>query len=194
MTGKPARLAFLIIGGVLLLFAAWNFLVPRPHYSTSTPAPSTVLSTMPDAVSVQFTGDLAPESSISVVSTVTVSASGEKAYGDGKRFTATRGADARTLNVGLDSDLPNGLYWVSWSAVAARGRAKRFGNFCFSVGMPIPEGATRDRQGAVVEHDYQYREQRAVLVGGFLLVVLGLIIPLFSDSRGKPLYDRYSGM
>src|SRR4030095_15600747 len=105
-TGEPARLAFLIIGGVLLLFAAWNFLVPRPHYSTSTPAPSTVLSTMPDAVSVQFTGALAPESSISVVSTVTVSASGDKVYGDGKRFTATRGADARTLNVGLDSDLP----------------------------------------------------------------------------------------
>lgn len=181
MTVTPARLALLVIGGGLLAFAAWNWLLPRARYSTSNPAANAVLTQPPETVSVQFTDALGTESTLAVVSTITLSPTGEKVYGDGKRFTASGPSldSRRALSIKLDPDLANGLYWVSWSTVAARGGAKSFGNFCFSVGMPIPDGVTRDRENAVVEHDYRYRDQRAVFAGGVLLVGIALILPHF---------------
>jgi methionine-rich copper-binding protein CopC len=185
MTITPARLALLFLGGGLLAFAAWNWFLPRARYSTSNPAPNAVLSQLPDTLSVQFTDDLGTESTLALVSTITLSASGEKVYGDGKRSTASGPSldSRRALSIKLDPDLPNGLYWVSWSTVAAHGGAKSFGNFCFSVGMPIPEGVTRDRQSAVVQHDYRYRDQRAVFVGGAVLIGIALILPHFIGQR-----------
>jgi methionine-rich copper-binding protein CopC len=195
MNAKPARLILLVIGSVLLLFAAWNWLVPRPRYLSSTPSPNSVLTTMPTTVSLEFSDPLDRESTLAVASTITLSAEGQEVYGDGKRFTAAgpSAGHGRILSVALDPNLPKGFYWVSWSAVAARGKAKSFGDFCFSVGMPIPESIARDRRSAVVEHDYRYRDQRAMVVGGFLLIALGLLLPHFRDSDGRHSSDWYSG-
>ena len=185
MTVRIPQLALLILGGVLLLFAAVNWLLPRARYSSSSPQPNAVLTTMPEAVTIEFTNELHRASIVAVASTVTLSSQGDKVYGDRKRFSAHASNDnhSRTVTVPLDRNLPNGLYWVNWSTVAARGKAGSFGDFCFTVGMPIPEDVTRDRPAVVVEHDSRYRDQRAVLVGGFLLVGIGMLLPLFSGER-----------
>lgn len=69
------------------------------------------------------------------------------------------------------------LYWVTWKAVAARGRAERFGRLCFGVAMPVPAHIMRDIPGALSERDGDERRRRAVLVGGVLLLALGALLP-----------------
>jgi hypothetical protein len=85
--------------------------------------------------------------------------------------------------VGLDRGLPNGLYWVQWTAISARWRSQRTGRFCFGVGMSIPDDIIRDMPGAIYERDYRYRERRAVLLGGVLLVGLGFFVPHLRVSK-----------
>src|SRR4029450_3549676 len=124
MTVRIPQLALLILGGVLLLFAAVNWLLPRARYSTSSPQPNAVLTTMPEAVTIEFTNELHRESIVAVASTVTVSSHGHKVFGDRKRFSAHPSNDnrSRTVTVPLDRNLPNGLDWVNWSTVASRGK------------------------------------------------------------------------
>jgi methionine-rich copper-binding protein CopC len=68
---KVAQLSLLVFGVVLLSFAFWNWLVPRPHFITSNPQPGAVLNASPSEVVIQFTEDLAPGSTASVASTIT---------------------------------------------------------------------------------------------------------------------------
>ena len=144
---------------------------------------------MPDALTIEFTNELHHESTVAVASTITVSPDGEKVYGDGKLFKAAAQSNnrSRSITVPLDPNLPNGLYWVKWSTVAARAKARSFGDSCFTVGMPIPEDIIRDRPTAVVEHNSGYRDQRAVLAGGILLLALGITLPFLSGQPSTPL-------
>jgi methionine-rich copper-binding protein CopC len=177
---KVAQLSLLVFGVVLLSFAFWNWLVPRPHFITSNPQPGAVLNASPSEVVIQFTEDLAPGSTASVASTITLSATGERVFGDGKRFVGQgpglEDRERQALRIRLDSDLPKGLYWVQWTAVAAHGGAKRSGRYCYAVGLNIPEDIVRDMPGGFFERDYRYRDNRAVLAGGILLVGLGLLL------------------
>lgn len=182
MTGKlVTKLALLSSGIALLLFGMWNCVIPRARYLTSNPQANAVIATSPSLVDIQFSEELDRESIISVGSTITLSAQGEKTYGDGKRFTAKgpsrEDANRRNLSVSLDRDLPKGLYWVQWTAIAARSKSQRSGRFCFGVGMSIPDHIIRDMPEAIYERDYRFREHRAVLLGGVLLVGLGFLLP-----------------
>lgn len=164
----------------MLLFGVYDLLTPRARYVNSSPAPGAELAAVPTSVTVGFSDELAPESTISVTSTITLSPSGEKVYLDGKKFTAA-GPDPsdpqhRTLRAVVEPGLPGGLYWVDWTAVAARGKSKRFGRFCFGAGMPVPPDITRD-SGALWERDYKWRGNRAALIGGVLLIGLGTLLP-----------------
>jgi len=176
-----SRAVLLFCGSLMLLFGVWHLLVPKAQYSTSNPAPGAVLAVPPQEVSVSFTEQLDSESTITVTSTITLSPSGAQVYSDGEKF-ASFGPDAtdpqrRTLRVKLDPELPAGLYWVQWKAVAARGKAQRFGTFCFGVGMLVPDHITREMPGAFREHNYQWRRRRAALLGGLLLIALGALLP-----------------
>ena len=177
---KVAQLSLLVLGVVLLSFAFWNWLVPRAHFATSNPQPGAVLSASPSEVVIQFTEELASGSTASVASTITVSATGEKVFGDGKRFVGQgprlEDRERQALHIPLDSDLPKGLYWVQWTAIAARGGGQRSGRYCYAVGMNIPEDIVRDTPGGFYERDYRYRDNRAFLAGGILLVGLGLLL------------------
>jgi methionine-rich copper-binding protein CopC len=188
MTLKLAtRIALLLSGFALLLFGTWSWLIPRARYLSSNPRASEVVATGPTVVAIDFSEALDRESTISVASTITVGPNGERIYGDGKRFTAKgpsqEGANPRSLTVGLDRGLPNGLYWVQWTAISARWRSQRSGRFCFGVGMSIPDDVIRDMPGAIYERDYRYREHRAMLLGGVLLVGLGLFLPPLRVSK-----------
>ena len=188
MTPKLAiRLALLSLGIALLLFGMWNWLTPRARYLSSNPQANAVIAASPSLVDIQFSEELDRESTISVSSTITLSAQGEKIYGDGKRFTANgpslEDANRRTLSVIMDRDLPKGLYWVQWTAIAARSKSQRSGRFCFGVGMSIPDHIIRDMPEAIYERDYRFREHRAVLLGGVLLVGLGFVLPHLRVSK-----------
>ncbi len=182
--GQIVRALLLFFGAVMLLFGVWQQLEPRANYVSSSPEPGATLATAPDGVTISFSNELTAESEVSVASTITLSPSGETIYGDGKRFTA-RGANrhdsmGRTLHVDLDPGLPRGLYWVRWTAVAVRGRARRSGRLCYAVGMPVPEHVTRDMPGALDERNYRWREHRATLLSGVLLLALGVFLPQFA--------------
>ena len=175
------RVLLLFFGFVMLLFGACDLMKPRARYVTSTPAPGTEIAAVPASVTVSFSDELAPESTIAVTSTITLSPSGERVYADGKKFTAA-GPEAgdpqnRTLRAVLEPGLPGGLYWVEWTAVAARGKSKRFGRFSFGAGMPVPPNTSRDEGSALRERDYKWRGSRAELVGGVLLIALGALLP-----------------
>ena len=175
------RALLLFCGSLMLLFGVWHLLAPSAQYVTSNPGPGSVLALPPQQVSIIFTEELASESTITVTSTIRLSPSGEQVYSDGDRFVSS-GPDAsdpqrRTLRVELDPNLPAGLYWVQWKAVAARGKAERFGTLCFGVGMLVPDHITRDMPGAFREHDSQRRRRRAALLGGLLLIALGGLFP-----------------
>lgn len=187
MSTKAIRLSLLVMGSVLLLFGLWNWLIPRARYVTSNPRPGAMVATTPSAVTVDFSEELDVTSRISVASTITLSAAGERIYGDGKRFIvngpAAHDSTHRTLYVALDPDLPTGLYWVQWNAVAARGKSQRSGSFCYGVGMSVPDDIMRDMPGAIYERNYRFRDHRAVVLGGLLLVGLGLFLPQLRVSK-----------
>jgi methionine-rich copper-binding protein CopC len=179
--GHIVRALLLVFGVIMLLFGVWQLLEPRARYVSSSLQPGSILPESPRSVSITFSEELAPESEISVASTITSSASGETSYGDGKRYTA-QGPDPedpqrRTLRVDLGDELTRGLYWVQWKTVARRGLAQRSGRLCYAVGMPIPAHLTRDLPEGLYERDYQERRRRAALIGGVVLLALGAFVP-----------------
>jgi methionine-rich copper-binding protein CopC len=181
------RVLLLFFGCIMLLFGLYDLLTPRARYVNSSPTPGAELAALPASVTVSFSDELALESTIAVTSTITLSAFGEKVYSDGKKFTAA-GPDPsdpqhRTLRAVLEPGLPHGLYWVEWTAVAARGKSKRFGRFCFGVGMPVPPHITRDGASGLWERDYRWRGNRATLLGGVLLIGLGALLPRMMRAR-----------
>jgi len=177
---KVAPLLLLVLGVLLLSFALWNWLVPRAHFVSSTPQPGAVLNDSPSEIVIQFSDDLAEESTASVASTITVSTTGNREFGDGKRFFGQgprlEDRERRAIHIRLDPNLPKGLYWVQWTAIAGRGGAQRSGRYCYAVGMKIPQDIVRDEPNGFFERDYRYRNNRAVLAGGILLVGLGLLL------------------
>ena len=181
LPGLIIRGLLLFFGSVMLLFGACDVMAPRARYVTSIPAPGTQIAAVPASVTVSFSDELAPESTIAVASTITLSPSGERVYADGKKFTAA-GPDSsdpqnRTLRAVLEPGLPGGLYWVEWTAVAARGKSRRSGRFSFGAGMPVPPDNRRDEGSALRERDYKWRGTRAALLGGVLLIALGALLP-----------------
>jgi methionine-rich copper-binding protein CopC len=175
------RASLLFLGAVILLCWGVYHLVPRARYVSSNPPPGAVLTEPPETVSINFSNELSPDSEISVASTVTLSPSGESVYGDGKTFTSA-GPDARdpqhkTLSVKLDPALAHGLYWVRWKAVTSAVSAERYGRFCFGVGMPIAANLTRDMRSSFWERNPRFRDYRAVLLAGLLVVAFGVVLP-----------------
>ena len=179
------RASLLLLGFVLLCAGAWDRFVPRAHYESSIPAAGAVLDQVPEFVMVQFSDELDRNSEISVASTITLKSNGEKVFEDGKPSESHGPSveNPKALKVALPADTGKGLYWVRWKAVAARGKATRFGLLCFAVGMPVPEHVTRDMPGALSERNYRERDYRAVLLGGILLLVLGIIFPHISSQK-----------
>ncbi|HKE58936.1 MAG TPA: copper resistance protein CopC [Pyrinomonadaceae bacterium] len=181
------RVSLLLLGAVILTCWVFYHLVPRASFVTSNPHPGAVLATPPETVSINFSDELAANSEISVASTITLGPSGESLYGDGKTFTSA-GLDHhdpqhKTLTVNLDPGLPKGLYWVKWKTSAARGGAQRYGNFCFSAGMPIPASITRAEPGGFREENPRFRDYRAVLLGGLFLLAFAVALPYISWRR-----------
>jgi len=170
----------------MLVATVPDVVAPLARYRQSRPEPTSVLATPPAEVMVQFSGELAPESTIHVVSTVSILPSGEWSYSGGENVVDESGLDPndpshRSLRAVLRPRLPNGLYRVDWSTVAARGKAQRSGCYYFGVGMPVPASVTRDVGGPLRERDiYPYYEDvtpQAIALTGILLIALAILLP-----------------
>jgi methionine-rich copper-binding protein CopC len=173
----------LTIGTILLLFGVGEQLVPRASFVSANPTPGAALASPPASVAVNFNDKLAEDSEMSVSSTITLSPLGEPVYGNGPVFK-TKGPDShdpeqRTLRADLDPKLPHGLYWVNWTTVAAYGRAKSSGRFCYAVGITVPGSITREHAGGFYERDYRWRSDRAALLGGIFMVLIAVFSPRF---------------
>jgi len=182
------RALLALCGAVLLLFGGWFLLAPRARFAASDPLPGATVSLPPPAVTVRFDSALDPRSTIEVLRTIAVSASGDTSYPGGERVSTGAGLDPadagrRTLRAALAPGLSTGLYVVRWTALAARGGSERFGTLYFGAGMPVPEHITRDMPGALRERDYQQRGRRSTLLGGVILVALAALLPRLPRRR-----------
>ena len=180
------RMLLALLGVSMLLVTIPDVIAPRVRYRQSRPEPASVIATPPAEVIVRFSGELTQESTIRVASTVSVLPSGEWSYSGGKNVVAESGLDPndpshRSLRAVLRPRLPNGLYRVDWSTVAARGKAQRSGCYYFGVGMPVPASVTRDVGGPLRERDiYPYYEDvtpQAIALTGILLIALAILLP-----------------
>ena len=187
-----ARMLLALLGLSMLLVTITDVIAPRVRYRQSRPEPASVLAMPPAEVMVHFSGELAPESTIRVVSTVSVLPSGEWSYSGGENVVAESGPDPndpsrQSWRAMLRPRLPNGLYRVDWSTVTARGKTERSGCYYFGVGMSVPASVTRDLGGPVQERDiYPYYEDvtpRAVALTGVLLIALAILLPWLRPHR-----------
>ena len=174
------RIALAGWGLILLAVGGCDLLQPRASLVESTPAAGAVLEAPPAAVVLRFDEPLGDQSHVRVASTITLSPAGEQEYGSGPEFIANgpdpSDAERRTLRVELPPGLPGGLYWVSWRTGVTPGGAARYGQFCYSVGMPIPESILAQNPGGKSERDSRQRQRTGALAGGLILLALAAIV------------------
>jgi len=180
------QVLFIGFGLIMVVFGLTNLFQTRPHFASSHPKPGQSMASPPTAVTVTFTEELSPESTISVVSTVIVKPSGELSYFGGEKVNTTSAIDIygplhRSLKAILQLDLPNGLYRVDWNALAAKTRAQRFGSFYFGAGMPVPDHILREGTDSLREKDFEYEKgwRASALGGGFIFIFIGLFLKQF---------------
>ena len=87
------RLLLIGIGLILSLFGLNDLFTTRARFVNSNPAPGTSVYSPPTVVTVTFSEELAPQSEISVVSTVTLLPSGETSYSSGGKASTTSSID-----------------------------------------------------------------------------------------------------
>jgi methionine-rich copper-binding protein CopC len=187
---------FLIALGLLMVFMAVNdWLKLRARYVSSQPGPGTTVAAPPATVIIRFSEGLDSSSTITVRSTVTLTPSGDETP-SGRDVTTRSGVDVtdpqeRSLRAELQTGLPRGLYRVEWHAVAARGKAWRYGVFYFGIGMPAPAHVFGFRGGPLYERDgglgVRVRGGRhtrvQLLLSGIFLISLGLLLPRRRPGR-----------
>jgi len=88
----------------------------------------------------------------------------------------------RSMRAELRSGLHKGLYFVNWRTKSAGWGAITNGKTHFAVGMPVPEYITRD-SGTIWERNYNYRDRRAALVGGVVMIALAFALPMIRSRK-----------
>ena len=182
----PRNRTLLAIFGALMLWAwlAQTCMPPLARYVSSDPEPGATLTAAPSTVTVTFSDELGPASTIDVTQAVAVSSSGDTAQRENE-VTAMAGVDANrptTLRAALEPGLENGLYLVEWRVSGPRDNGQRTGSFRFGVGIPVLEGASY-HESDEPERNTHRRRRRAPLLAGLLLIGLAVIIP-YLPRRG----------
>lgn len=184
------RVVLVFFGLALLLFGAWDLLVPRARFVNSNPPAGAIIADPPSAVIINFSNKLALESHMEVTSTIELLPSGETEYLDGRSVVMKSGIDpgdpgGKSMRADLRPGLHKGLYWVTWRTTSAGWRTITYGKTYFSVGMPVPEAITRDMDGTILERNYQWRSRRAAVVGGVVMIALGLFLQMRKQQIAK---------
>jgi methionine-rich copper-binding protein CopC len=177
------RTFFIGWGLILSIFGLNEVFTPRAHFIASNPGPGKSLYAPLTAVTVTFSDDLAPESTISVVTTATLKPSGDLSYSGGEKVSTSSAIDIydpqhRTLKAILMLEPPNGLYRVEWTAIAAKNKAGRFGSFYYAASMAIPDHILREGKNSLMEEDINYFDEinlpESAVFAGSILVLIGV--------------------
>ena len=177
------RTFFIGWGLILSIFGLNEVFTPRAHFIASNPEPGKSLYAPLTAVTVTFSDELAPESTISVVTTATVKPSGDLSYSGGEKVSTSSAIDIydpqhRTLKAILMLEPPNGLYRVDWTAIAAKNKAGRFGSYYYAAGMAIPDHILREGKNSLIEEDIKYFDEinlpESAVFAGSILVLIGV--------------------
>ena len=179
------RVPLVLFGLALLLLGLWDLIVPRARFGKSNPPAGASIGNPPAAVTVNFTHQLASESSIDVTSTIKLLPSGEFEYLAGKSVVLKSAIDradpsGKSIRADLQPDLHKGLYWLNWRTTTAGWRTVNYGKTPFAVGMTVPDHITRDMDGPIWERNYQYRSRRAALIAGVVMLALALYLQMRS--------------
>jgi len=170
-------------GLIMLLFGLNDLFTTRAHFVSSHPEPGKSVLSSPTAVTVIFSEEIAPESRITLVSTVTLEPSGELFYSGGEKVSATSAIDIydpqhRSLKAVPLLELPNGLYRVDWTAIASKNKAQRFGSYYFASGMAVPDHILREGENSLREENFSYSDERNLpekaVFAGLILVLIGV--------------------
>ena len=175
------RVVVVLFGVALLLFGVLDQITPRARLVISNPSAGAIIPEPPSAVILNFSNQLAPESTMDVTSTIRLLASGEMEFLDGSSVILKSGIDptdagGKSMRADLRPGLHQGLYWVNWRTTTARWKTVTYGKTYFAVGMPIPQDVTRDMKGTIRERNYQWRSRRSAIVGGVVMIALGFFI------------------
>jgi methionine-rich copper-binding protein CopC len=170
-------------GLILSLLGLNEIFTSRAHFITSNPEPGKSLYAPLTAVTVTFSDELAPESTISIVTTVTLKPSGDLSYSGGEKVSTSSAIDIydpkhRTLKAILMLEPPNGLYRVDWTAIAAKNKAGRFGSYYYAAGMAIPDHILKEGKNSLQEEDINYFDEinfpESAVFAGLILVLIGV--------------------
>jgi methionine-rich copper-binding protein CopC len=177
-----ARVLSFFFGGALLIFGGASMLVPRANFVSSTPPAGSTIAEPPTTVIVNFSNKLSPESRIEVMSTMSLSPSGDVEYPDSRSLVISSGLNAAdpsgsSMRVELKPGLHKGLFFVNWRTKSAGWGTITYGKTHFAVGMPVPEHITRD-SATVWERNYDDRGRRAAVIGGVVLIALAFALPI----------------
>ena len=169
------------LGLVLLCFGAWDLVVPRARFVNSNPPPGEMINEVPGVVTVNFSNKLHRDSRIDVTSTVELLPSGETEVLTGGTVVMNSEIDptdqsGQTLRAHLRPGLPRGLYYIHWTTKTAGWRTITNGETSFGVGMNVPEHVTKGMGGPIRERNFDYRDRRAALLGGMVLLALALLL------------------
>lgn len=179
--GKIIRALLLVLGAIMLMFGLWYQFAPRARYVESSPTPNSVHSGTPGNVTISFNRELSAESRMNVLSIITMSQSGEEIHETEKLYTANgpdpNGASRKTLGVNVSSKLPSGIYCVQWTVMPRYLGVRSHGMFYFGVGMSLPPYFTDASPGGLYERYWPRRRQRATLIAGVILLVIGCFVP-----------------
>jgi len=175
---------FLIgLGLIMSLFGLNDIFTTRACFVSSNPQPGKSIYAPPTAVTVTFSEELTPQSTISVVSTVRLNSSGEPSYSGGEKVSTSSAIDIydpkhRTLKAILMLEPPSGLYRVDWTAIAAKNEAGRFGSYYYAAGMAIPDHILREGKNSLREEDINYFDEinlpESAVFAGSILVLIGV--------------------
>ena len=177
LTARWPSLLLIALGALLMVPAGCDLLTQKARLVASDPAGGVMLSGAPSDVSLTFSDELSPSSTITVRRTVTLDWAGREEATGGTPVADASGEsalsiDRRTLRVRLPEQPPGGLYVVDWTSVRARSNDERYGDLYFGVRMEVPR-FIRDG-GAPRERDPYERDRRAALAGGVILIMIGL--------------------
>src|SRR4030095_986834 len=169
------------LGLVLLGFGAWDLVVPRARFVNSNPPPGGIINAVPSVVTVNFSNKLHSDSKIDVTSTIELLPSGEKEFLKGGSVVMNFEIDptdqsGQTLRAHLRPGLHRGLYYIHWTTKTAGWRTITNSATSFGVWMNVAESVTKSMGGRIRERNYDYRDRRAALLGGVVLLALALLL------------------
>lgn len=184
-SGPPLKVVIAIAVAVVVLASIATPVAAHAYLSESDPSNGEQVETVPDEVTLYFSGDGVQ------VADVTITGPNDEDVSGDARIDAD---DSQVVHVPIeDEDAGEGIYTVQWEILADDGHTSS-GSFFFSVGdEPLDRDAVLDAyEGEDDEVDEGVSPVEAGAKGLLLITLVGVVgIPITAVSVIYPLVDRF---